>query len=76
MKWSGLLTWAGIAIAIAGVVALIWTQVEGPFGSFGGGSERWQLAEGPLFVIAVGLLVAIAAQIMGMMQAARASDSN
>jgi preprotein translocase subunit Sec61beta len=68
---SRLLTWAGIAIAIAGVVALIWTQVDGPYGSFGGGSERWQLAIGPLFVIAAGLLVAIAAQIMGLMRATR-----
>jgi len=73
---SRLLTWAGIAIAIAGVVALIWTQVGGPFGSFGSGSERWQLAVGPLFVIASGLLVAIAAQIMGMMQAARDQSPN
>jgi len=53
--------WMGIAISIAGVVALIWIQLQGPYGSFGDSATRWELAMGPLDVIGIGLLVAIAA---------------
>jgi len=68
--------WMGIAISIAGVVALIWIQLQGPYGSFGDSATRWELAMGPLDVIGIGLLVAIAAQIMDTLQHAehRRSD--
>jgi hypothetical protein len=73
MKWSRWLTWLGIVIALSGVVALIWTQVQSPLGHGFGfeASYRWQIAMGPLDVIGIGLLVSIAAQIMAMMQASR-----
>jgi hypothetical protein len=74
MKWSRWLTWLGIVIALLGVVALIWTQAQSPFGGGGFGfntAYRWQIAMGPLDVIGIGVVVSIAAQIMGMMQASR-----
>jgi hypothetical protein len=67
------LTLIGVAISVAGLVALIWTQVQGPLGGGIGlnGSYRWQIAMGPLDVIGIGLLVSIAAQILRAVQLRR-----
>jgi hypothetical protein len=61
--WSGLAV-AGLIIAAAGAVALVWLQVDGPFPDELGSSYRWQAAMAPLFVIASGLIVFTAAQIL------------
>lgn len=67
------LTWIGVVISVAGLIALIWTQVQGPFGGGVGndGGYRWQIAMGPLDVVGIGLLVSVAAQIMGLLQTAQ-----
>ena len=67
------LTWIGVVISVAGLIALIWTQVEGPFGGGIGDNAgyRWQIAMGPLDVIGIGLLVSVGAQIMGLVQTAQ-----
>ena len=70
MGWPRRLIWIGIAISLAGVVALVWIQLQGPYGSFGDTSVRWELAMGPLDVVGIGLLVSIAAQIMETLQPA------
>ena len=63
------LTAIGALIAAAGLVALVWTQLQGPFGGIGNNaSYRWQIAMGPLDVIGIGLLVTIAAQILKAVQ--------
>jgi hypothetical protein len=72
------LTLAGALIAVAGVVDLIWTQVqfEDGFASGAAVSLRWYAASLPLVVIAAGLLVSIAAQILLVVQARRPHESN
>jgi hypothetical protein len=66
--------WIGVAIAVFGVTDLIWTQATGldGFGHLGAPSSiRWQLAEGPITVIALGLILAVAAQILAAVQVRR-----
>jgi hypothetical protein len=81
---SRVLTALGVVISLAGAVGLVWTQTQDvtPFGFRGGfgvdGAARWQLAMEPIMVIGIGLLVAIAAQILRVVQLhlARASQSS
>jgi hypothetical protein len=71
---STLLTVMGMLITTAGSVALVWLEVDSPYpgGTFGG-SYRWQIAMAPLFVIAIGLVLIAAAQILRVV-AARFED--
>jgi NADH:ubiquinone oxidoreductase subunit 2 (subunit N) len=59
----------GTLLAVVGLIALLWTQlhfddrlVHDP------GASRWDVATGPLVVIALGLLVCIGAQILRAVQ--------
>lgn len=72
MKWSSWLTWLGAAIALAGVVIGVWLQFAIPDlgGSFNAQQRLDYVAVG-VGTVASGALLAVAAQIMGMMQAAR-----
>jgi hypothetical protein len=72
------LTWVGVAISALGVVGLIWTQVQSPFGGGLGLNEgyRWQIAMGPLSVIGLGALLSVAAQVMGLLQSAERRSVN
>ena len=67
----------GVLVTAAGVIALVWTQLHfhdpGPTGP---GAPRWQTATGPLIVIALGLLVCIAAQILRVMHERFARDAD
>lgn len=58
------LTGIGALISMAGVVDLLWTQasLHAPFPRTA--EYRWQVATNSLIVVALGLLVAIAAQIL------------
>ena len=71
--WPRILTWTGVVISISAVVALIWSQAQGPFGGGTGLSlgYRLEIAMGPVETFGVGIVVSIAAQVMGMMQASR-----
>lgn len=70
MKSSRLCMTFGFLIALAGIVGLIWTQVESPFpGGFSHeASYRWQIAMAPLMVIGIEVLVAIGGLIVGELQ--------
>jgi hypothetical protein len=65
----------GFLLAAVGLVALIWMQVDTPFGDRSPlGSNawyRWQLAIGPLTVIGIGVLIAVAGLIVGELQTRR-----
>ena len=59
----------GVLVTAAGVIALVWTQLAfHDLSATGSGARRWQAATGPLIVIALGLLVCIAAQMLRVMQ--------
>lgn len=63
------LTGIGAVIAMAGIVDLIWTQVSlHPPHVLDTAQYRWQLATEDLVVIALGLLVSTAAQILQALQ--------
>jgi drug/metabolite transporter (DMT)-like permease len=76
VKWSRWLTWLGVAIALAGVVLGVWLLIlEGgpsPFGPTVGAKfaneERVQDVALGLSLVAAGALLAVAAQIMGIVQ--------
>lgn len=60
-------TWlsaGGVIIAIAGVVDLVWSQSSIDDGVLDTAQYRWEVASSALIVIALGLLVVIAAQIL------------
>jgi hypothetical protein len=69
--WAQWARWAGVLIAIAGVVDLTWTQLS-TIGDLGPGSEsaavRWAAATEPLILVALGLLVVICAQVLAVIQ--------
>jgi hypothetical protein len=58
----------GAVFAIAGLVGLVWTQLDLPFPFSDGApisaSHRWQLATGDLLVTGVGVLIYVAAEIL------------
>lgn len=60
------LTWVGILIVVVGAVDLVWTQVAYDTHGFDENlvALRWQLATGPLTVMAIGALVSVAAMIL------------
>jgi hypothetical protein len=67
----------GVLVVVIGLIALLWTQlnfdhrlVHDP------GASRWDVATGPLVVIALGLLVCIAAQMLRVMQERFARDAD
>jgi hypothetical protein len=66
-RWT---TWVGLTIAVVGVIALVWTQVQSPLPTHFGFSavERWETAVEPLVVIGIGVLVSVAAQILSAIQ--------
>lgn len=67
----------GVLITAAGVIALVWIQLAiDDVGASGSGARRWQAATGPLIVIALGLLVCIAAQMLRVMQERFARDAD
>ena len=83
MQWSRWLTALGILIMIAGVVIGIWLQTTIPsqaaFGKLGHDlAVQQRLSEAAVGVgmIGAGALLAVAAHIMGMMQAAQVQESN
>ena len=78
MNWSRWLTWLGIVIALFGVVFGIWTQVAIAWPSHVGGGTVYRLQNSAeaVSMVAAGALLAVAAEIMGMMQATRAQSSN
>ncbi len=57
-------TWSGVLIIVIGIVDLIWTQVSLP--TIGGEDafSRWQVATGALFLVGLGVLIVVAAQIL------------
>ena len=64
MMWRWL-TGLGIALAIVGVVDLIWTQADFPGRPYTDSAVfRWRYATYPLMLIALGLLVVAAGQIL------------
>ena len=72
MKWSTWLTWLGVVIALAGVVIGVWLQFEVPdIGGAFDSQQRLDYVAIGLATIASGALLAVAAQIMGMMQSSR-----
>ena len=82
MNWSRWMTWLGVLIAVAGVVIGVWLQVlastlsSGPQGSIGHAvltQERLGDVTVAVGAIGAGVLLAVAAQIMGMMQYDRES---
>jgi len=78
VKWSRWLTWLGVAVALFGVVVGVWLQVATvwPRGVGGGTNYRLQNAVEAVSTVVFGALLAVAAQIMGMMQAARDQAAN
>jgi hypothetical protein len=59
----------GVLVAIAGLVDLIWNQVDFPFpDEFVNGAQRWQVATGPMFVIGIGVLICVAAEILDVLK--------
>jgi len=65
------LTLLGVLIAVVGIVDLIWTQASGvshlvPIGDRV--ALRWEMATEPLMLIALGVLVSVAAQILNAIQ--------
>ncbi len=79
---SRLLTWLGAVIALAGVVITVWLEVSldtSAYGHFAATirlQERLQDAGLGASIIGAGALLAVAAQILGMMQGSRAQSSN
>ena len=76
MKWSRWLTWLGVAIAVAGIVIGVWLQVSVPTFKFRQGDgfeaqQRLEFASLGMGMIGSGALLAVGAQIMGMMRATR-----
>ena len=70
MKSSRALTWAGVLITLLGIVTLIILQVDNRTPWLGAPrhavwSYRAQISEGPLMVIALGLLVYAAGLTLG-----------
>jgi hypothetical protein len=76
VKWSRWLTWLGIIIALAGVVIGIWLQVVLRSFPFDRVEQRLSYAALGFSMIGAGALLAVAAQIMGMMQTTRAQSPN
>ncbi len=65
MTSSRALTWAGILIALAGIVALIWLQADvRTFSDTSLAQARLQIAMAPLMVVGIGILVSGAGQIL------------
>ena len=67
----------GVLLALVGLIGLLWTQlnfdhrlVRDPAAS------RWDVATGPLVVIALGLLVCVGAQILRAVQERNAHDAD
>ena len=76
MKWSRWLTWLGAAISVAGVIVGIWLQVAVRSYPFQGAAvERLDYAAVGIGMTGSGALLAIAAQIMAMMQATQAAQA-
>ena len=74
MKWSRWLTWLGAVISVAGIVVGIWLQVSIPAFPPEANFEvqqRLEYASLGIGMIGSGALLAVAAQIMGMMRATR-----
>ena len=79
LVWSRWLTWLGVAIAVGGVVIGIWLEVTVPNFPSASGYEvqqRLNSAVEGFSMVGAGALLAVAAQIMGMMQATREQSSN
>jgi hypothetical protein len=82
VKWSRWLTWLGIAIAVAGVVIGVWLQttvnstIPGNLGHAFKLQQRLNYVAIGVGTIGAGALLAVAAQIMGMMQATRDQSPN
>ncbi|MDP9335460.1 MAG: hypothetical protein M3Q30_19435 [Actinomycetota bacterium] len=57
-------SWTGLFIIVVGIVDLIWTQVSHPNLIADEASYRWQVATMPIEVIALGILICVAAQIL------------
>lgn len=74
MKWSRWLTWLGVAIALGGVIIGVWLQTtvsSFPTQAAFHAQQRLDYAALGIEMIGAGALLAVAAQIMGMMQATR-----
>ncbi len=59
-------SWSGVLIMVVGIIDLIWSEASLP-AVFAAGDEahyRWQSATGPIFVIGLGVLIVVAAQIL------------
>jgi hypothetical protein len=67
-RWS-LFSGLGLLVAVFGFFALLATQRSfDDWYANNPGASRWQVATGPLIVIALGLLVCVGAQILGALQ--------
>jgi len=73
MKSSRLCIAFGFLISLAGIVGLVWTQLDVPFGGLDSheATFRWQYAMAPLTVIALGVLISIGGLIVSELQARR-----
>lgn len=58
----------GIIVAVFGIIDLIWTQISSPFASRIGNdvAYRFAVAEGPVQVFALGIIIVAAAEILAV----------
>ncbi len=67
-------TWSGFLIIVVGFVDLIWTQVSLPTIGDDDAFSRWQVATGAIFLIALGVLIIVAAQILDTLSRRQTSN--
>jgi hypothetical protein len=55
----------GALIVVAGLIDLIWSQVDFPIPEeFASGAQRWSVATNSIFVMGIGVLICVAAEIL------------
>jgi hypothetical protein len=68
------LTGLGILVVVVGLVDLIWEQASLKESFSEEPVQRWSIATAPMILVALGLLVVVAAQILKAVQTAKAPD--
>ena len=64
MRSGRLLTLLGALFVVVGAIELVWTQLNLPNDVETNGLNRWQYANGPLTIMAIGSAVIVAALIL------------
>ena len=72
----GLLTWLGAFVSAVGAVDLIWTQIALGGFFYDGAVYRWQQVGYAVTVIALGVLVSLAAQLVLALRSHRQHEPN